>query len=125
MYRSILAIASRMSSTRNRHSLGGKHRLGKDPISQLRLQRGTGYELDLSSDALTEFPLQAHGQVVGRLDITGQRHGVPVGEKLTSVAKLVADVELAVAGLTRSRQAPRLDPAPAADALRLERVHSS
>jgi len=72
-----------------------------------------------------QFPLQAHGQVVGRLDIAGQRHGVPVGEKLASLAKLVADVELAVAGLTRSRQAPRLDPTPAPDALRLEGVHSS
>jgi len=72
-----------------------------------------------------QFPLQAHGQVVGRLDIAGQRHGMPVGEKLASIAKLVADVELAVAGLTRSRQAPRLDPALTADALRLEGVHSS
>jgi UDP-GlcNAc:undecaprenyl-phosphate GlcNAc-1-phosphate transferase len=72
-----------------------------------------------------QFPLQAHGQVVGRLEITGQRHGMPVAEKLASIAKLVADVELAVAGLTRSRQAPRLDPVSAADALRLESVHSS
>jgi UDP-GlcNAc:undecaprenyl-phosphate GlcNAc-1-phosphate transferase len=72
-----------------------------------------------------QFPLQAHGQVVGRLEIAGQRHGMPVDEKLASIAKLVADVELAVAGLTRSRQAPRLDPVPAADTLRLEGAHSS
>jgi UDP-GlcNAc:undecaprenyl-phosphate GlcNAc-1-phosphate transferase len=72
-----------------------------------------------------QFPLQAHGQVLGRLEIAGQRHGMPVGEKLASIAKLVADVELAVAGLTRSRQAPRLDPAPAADTLQLEGAHSS
>jgi hypothetical protein len=72
-----------------------------------------------------QFPLQAHGQVVGRLEIAGQRHGVPVDVKLASIAKLVADVELAVAGLTRSRQAPRLDPTPAPDAIRLESVHSS
>lgn len=72
-----------------------------------------------------QFPLQAHGQVVGRLEIAGQRHGMPVGEKLASIAKLVADVELAVAGLTRSRQAPKLDPVSAADTLRLEGAHSS
>ena len=72
-----------------------------------------------------QFPLQAHGQVVGRLEIAGQRHGTPVAEKLALIAKIVADVELAVAGLTRSRQAPRLDPAPTGDVIRLEGVHSS
>jgi hypothetical protein len=32
-YRSILAIAARMSSTRSRHSLGGNHRLAKNSVA--------------------------------------------------------------------------------------------
>jgi len=41
-----LAIASRMPSTRNRHSLGGNHRLVQDPATELRLERlGVVHEL--------------------------------------------------------------------------------
>jgi hypothetical protein len=72
-----------------------------------------------------EIPLEAHGEVVGRLEIAGQRDDEPVGEKLAVVAKIVADVELAVAGLTMSRRAPRLDPVTTADTLRLEGAHST
>jgi hypothetical protein len=49
-----------MSSTRSRHSLGGKHRLGEDPIAELRFECGTGHELDPSSNALAQLALQAH-----------------------------------------------------------------
>src|SRR5207302_10921689 len=72
-----------------------------------------------------DIPLEAHGQVVGRLEIAGQRDGEPVGAKLALVAKIVGDVELVVAGLTRPGPALRLDLTPPPDALQLEAVHSS
>jgi hypothetical protein len=47
-----------MSPIRNRHS-PGNHGLGQDPVAELRFQSGRRHELDLASDAGTQFPLQA------------------------------------------------------------------
>jgi hypothetical protein len=38
-------------------SLGGKHRLGEDPIAELRLERRARDEFNLSSDPLAELTL--------------------------------------------------------------------
>ena len=54
-----------------------------------------------------EMPLEAYRQVVGRLEVAGQRDGEAVAEKLALIAKIVAEVELAVGGLTRSGPACR------------------
>jgi UDP-GlcNAc:undecaprenyl-phosphate GlcNAc-1-phosphate transferase len=72
-----------------------------------------------------DMPLSAHGQVVGRLEVSGLCDGEPVWEKVALVAKVVEDVELAVAGLTAGGPPPTLDPAPAVDALRLEGAHTT
>src|SRR2546427_9488274 len=60
MYRSILAIASRMSSTRRRHSLGGNNRLVKDSVAELWLEGCRRYEVDSVTHELAKLALQAH-----------------------------------------------------------------
>lgn len=59
MYRSILAMAPRTSSTRSRHSLGGNNRLMKDSVAELRPQGRRRHEIDLVANELAELALQA------------------------------------------------------------------
>src|SRR5205823_714129 len=70
----------------------------------------------------TEVPLAANGQVVGRLEVTGQRNGQPVGETIAVVAKIVGDVEAVMAGLTAPPHAPRLVEFAAPESVGLESV---
>jgi UDP-GlcNAc:undecaprenyl-phosphate GlcNAc-1-phosphate transferase len=47
-----------------------------------------------------EIPLAVRGQIVGRLEFAGQHGGDLIAEKIAQVAKVVEDVEMALAGLT-------------------------
>ncbi len=70
----------------------------------------------------TEVPLAANGQVVGRLEVTGQRDGRPVAETIALVAKIVEDVEAVLAGLTAAPAVPRLEEFSPPDSVGLESV---
>ena len=55
----ILAIASRMSSTRRRQSLGGNNRLAKNFVAKLWFEGCQRDEIDLVTNELAELPLQS------------------------------------------------------------------
>src|SRR5436189_1814349 len=77
-YRSILAMASRMSSTRSRHSLGGNHRLVENPVAELRLERSRRHQFNPAADALGKLLLQTYeleqpnrpGELDKQIDVT-------------------------------------------------------
>src|SRR5438874_1126398 len=56
----MLPIASRMSSTRSRQSLGGNHRLAQNLVAKLGLERGGCHEIDAVSDDIGKRSLQAN-----------------------------------------------------------------
>ena len=51
-----------------------------------------------------EIPVAVRGQIVGRLDFAGAYTGEPVGETVALLAKLVEEVEFALAGSTAPPQ---------------------
>jgi UDP-GlcNAc:undecaprenyl-phosphate GlcNAc-1-phosphate transferase len=53
-----------------------------------------------------ELPLSVGGHVVGRLEVAGERDGVPVWDKLGELSRVAEDLERAVAELAVARGAP-------------------
>jgi UDP-GlcNAc:undecaprenyl-phosphate GlcNAc-1-phosphate transferase len=70
----------------------------------------------------TEIPVALRGQIVGRLEFTGAYAGAPVCEAIALVAKLVEDVELALAGLTAPPAPSTLEEAPKSDLVVREKI---
>jgi UDP-GlcNAc:undecaprenyl-phosphate GlcNAc-1-phosphate transferase len=56
-----------------------------------------------------DIPLAVGGQIVGRIEFTGQYDGEPVGDKIAMTLKIVEDVEMALAGLTSTSDASTLE----------------
>jgi UDP-GlcNAc:undecaprenyl-phosphate GlcNAc-1-phosphate transferase len=69
-----------------------------------------------------EIPLAVRGQIVGRLEFTGQYGGNPIAEKITQVARIVEDVEMALAALTSPLTPSNLEGVPNPQAADLEDV---
>jgi UDP-GlcNAc:undecaprenyl-phosphate GlcNAc-1-phosphate transferase len=78
-----------------------------------------------------EIPLLVHGQLVGRLEVTGFRDDEPAWRKVAKMAKMAEEVENAIARLTAAHSAilselvldePLPDFAPAADVLTIDRA---
>lgn len=72
----------------------------------------------------TEIPLAVQGQIIGRLEFAGLHDGEPVGEKISLVAKIVEDVELALAGLTSDSPPSTVEGVPKTDPVGLEKVQA-
>jgi UDP-GlcNAc:undecaprenyl-phosphate GlcNAc-1-phosphate transferase len=70
----------------------------------------------------TEIPVAVRGQIVGRLEFAGAHTGAPVGETIALVAKLVEEVELALAGLTAPPGPSTLEEAPTSDPKGREKI---
>src|SRR5262249_29849373 len=63
----------------------------------------------------TEIPLTLRGQVVGRIQVTGQHDGMPIWEKVATLARIGEDFEKKAAQLTgqpAERPAHRVLPGP-------------
>jgi UDP-GlcNAc:undecaprenyl-phosphate GlcNAc-1-phosphate transferase len=69
-----------------------------------------------------EIPLAVGGQIVGRLEFAGLHGGDPVAEKIALVAKIVEDVEMALAGLTSPPAPSTLEEVPNPETASLEEV---
>lgn len=62
-----------------------------------------------------EIPLFGHGQVIGRLSVSGTRDGEPIVDKMLTVAKIIEIAEEGAAHVTSRHAAPYLPPrSPAA-----------
>jgi UDP-GlcNAc:undecaprenyl-phosphate GlcNAc-1-phosphate transferase len=72
----------------------------------------------------TEIPVAVRGQIVGRLEFAGAHTGDPVGERIAQVAKLVEEVELALAGLTAPPGPSTLEAVPKPDPVGMEKLHA-
>jgi UDP-GlcNAc:undecaprenyl-phosphate GlcNAc-1-phosphate transferase len=59
-----------------------------------------------------EIPLSACGHTVGRVEVTGRRDGECVSSKIAELARLVAEIEEAVAGLALRRHPAQPHAAP-------------
>jgi UDP-GlcNAc:undecaprenyl-phosphate GlcNAc-1-phosphate transferase len=70
----------------------------------------------------TEIPVAVRGQIVGRLEFAGAHTGEPVGEMIALVAKLVEEVELALAGLTAPPGPSTLEEVPSPSPVGREKV---
>lgn len=57
----------------------------------------------------TEVPLTANGQIIGRLEVVGQRNGEPLQDTMGRVSRLVEELELAMASLTAFAVTPSLN----------------
>jgi UDP-GlcNAc:undecaprenyl-phosphate GlcNAc-1-phosphate transferase len=73
--------------------------------------------LDTEAEGLwrTEIPLTVRGQVVGRIQVTGQNDGMPIWEKVATLARIGEDFEKKAAQLTSQsaeRPAHRVLPVP-------------
>ncbi len=69
-----------------------------------------------------EIPLAVRGEIVGRLEFAGQHGGNAVGEKITAAARIVEDVEMALAGLTSFAGPSTLEGVPNPDLVGLEKT---
>jgi hypothetical protein len=55
-----------------------------------------------------DIPLEAAGQIVGRLEVVGLRNGQAIGESIAEVGRLVAELEATMGDLTGFASAPNL-----------------
>jgi len=70
-----------------------------------------------------EIPLSVKGQVVGRLEVIGLREAESAWQKLASLAKIVEDIELAIAAIIAKKKNEDSDPLPSSrEGMQLERV---
>src|SRR5215211_5705123 len=69
-------MASRMSSARNRHSLGGNHRLAENPVAELRFERCVRHQLDRPTETCGKLALQSQEfeQAHGATELDKQIH---------------------------------------------------
>ncbi|MDB5311185.1 MAG: undecaprenyl/decaprenyl-phosphate alpha-N-acetylglucosaminyl 1-phosphate transferase [Gemmataceae bacterium] len=71
-----------------------------------RLDRGLGPVTEASRALKVVFPLAAHGRVIGRVEVSGDRTDTPLGPTVAVLTELVRHAEATAAGLMDPPAAP-------------------